>query len=157
MIYIGADHRGFELKGRVAMWLKGRGYEFEDAGAYKYDRSDDYADFGIEVAQKVAEAPEDHRGIVICGSGVGIEIAANKVKGVRCGLGFEPDQVYAARKDDNINVLALAADNVTEEEALNLVEKFVETSFDASERYARRMEKISRYEGVVYEKHSRRH
>jgi len=153
MIYIGADHRGFELKASVNMWLKGRGYEFEDVGAFKYDHDDDFVDYAIDVAQRVAQAPEAHRGIMICGSGVGAEIAANKVKGVRAGLGFEPDQVYAARKDDNMNVLALAADNVTEEEALALVEKFLDTEFVESDKYLRRVEKIKRYEGASFEKH----
>ncbi|OGB84935.1 hypothetical protein A2994_01260 [candidate division Kazan bacterium RIFCSPLOWO2_01_FULL_48_13] len=156
MIYIGTDHRGFEMKATINRWLKGRGYEFEDVGAFDYDHGDDYADFAIEVAQKVARAPDKNMGIVLCGSGVGAEVAANKVKGVRCGLGFEADQVYAGRKDDNINVLALAADNVTEEEALKLVERFLETEFVESERYMRRIEKIARYEGAVFEKHSGR-
>lgn len=154
MIFIGADHRGFDLKVKISKWLAGRGYEFEDVGAYEYDRSDDYADYGISVAQKVAVNPSSFRGIVMCGSGVGVDIAANKVKGVRCGLGFEVDQVYAARKDDNINVLALAADNLTEEESYALLEKFFETDFVSSDKYLRRLEKISRYEQVVGEKHA---
>lgn len=153
MIYIGADHRGFEMKATINRWMKGRGYEFEDVGAFDYDHGDDYADFAIEVAQRVAQSPDKNMGIVLCGSGVGVEVAANKVRRVRCGLGFEADQVYAARKDDNINVLALAADNVTEEEALKLVERFLETEFVKSERYLRRIEKIARYEGAVFEKH----
>ena len=153
MIYIGADHRGLELKGTINKWLKGRGYEFEDVGAFKYDHDDDYVDFAIDVAQRVAQGGEKHRGIVMCGSGVGVEVAANKVRGVRAGLGFEPDQVFAARKDDNINVLAIACDNVTEEEALKLVENFLVTEFVESDRYLRRLEKIKRYEGATFEKH----
>jgi ribose 5-phosphate isomerase B len=149
MIYIGADHRGFELKAKINKWLSGRGYEFEDMGAFEHEGQDDYVDFAIAVAQKVSNSPEAHFGIVICGSGVGAEIAANKVRGVRCGLGFEEDQVHAARKDDNMNVLALAADNTDEFKALELVEKFLETDFVKSERYMRRVEKISRYEKEV--------
>ena len=109
----------------------------------------------VEVAQKVAANPERNFGIVICGSGMGAEVAANKVRGVRCGLGFEPDQVHAGRKDDNINVLALASDNVTEDVAYGLVEKFLETEFVETDRYVRRVEKISRYEKEVYEHHRR--
>lgn len=146
MIYIGADHRGFELKAKINKWLQGRGYEFEDVGAYEYDHDDDYVDYAIWVAQKVAQNPDKNRGVVICGSGVGAEIAANKVKRIRCGLGFEIDQVHAARKDDDINVLALAADNTDEEKALQLVAKFLETEFITSDRYLRRIEKIGRYE-----------
>ena len=142
MIFIGADHRGFELKAKIAKWLAGRGYEFEDLGAYERDTSDDYVDYAIAVGERVGAG----RGIVICGSGVGADIAANKVEGVRCGLGWEADQVYAARKDDNINVLALASDNIEEEKALRLVETFLETEFVQTDRYLRRIEKISRFE-----------
>ncbi len=143
MIYLGADHRGYDLKAKIAKWLSGRGYEFEDMGAYEYDHYDDYVDFAIKVAEAVAHSG---RGIVICGSGVGVEVAANKVAKVRCGLGFAEDQVHAARKDDNINVLAIAADNTDEEHSLKLIEKFLETEFVESDRYLRRIEKISRYE-----------
>lgn len=144
MIFIGADHRGWELKGKVAKWLAGRGYEFEDVGAYEHDISDDYVDYAIEVG--VRSQRVGGRGIVICGSGVGADIVANKVLGVRCGLGWEVDQVHAARKDDNINVLALAADNMEEEKAFKLVETFLETEFVESDKYLRRIEKISRFE-----------
>lgn len=156
MIIIGADHNGFELKGRIAKWLAGRQYEFEDVGAYERDHNDDYTDFGIAVAQKVAQNPEKSRGIVLCGSGVGVSIAANKVAGIRCGLGFAVDQVHEARKDDNINVLALAAENITEDLAMELVEKFLETEFAESDKYLRRIEKIKRYEQAVSEKHGQR-
>ena len=151
MIFIGADHRGFELKGKIAKWLAGRAclpagrdYEFEDVGAFEYDHEDDYADYAILVAERVAE--RNKRGVVICGSGVGVDIAANKVKGVRCGLGWEEDQVHAARKEDNINVLALAADNIDEKKAMKLVETFLETEFVETDRYLRRVEKIARWE-----------
>ena len=74
-------------------------------------------------------------------------MAANKVAGVRCGLGWEADQVHAARKEDNINVLAIASDNMEEEKALKLVETFLETEFVQTDRYLRRIEKIRRFEG----------
>jgi ribose 5-phosphate isomerase B len=146
MIYIGADHRGFELKARINEWMAGRGFEFEDLGAFSKNHDDDYVDYAILVGQVVGHRPEASRGIVICGSGVGVDIAANKVNNVRCGLGFEKDQVHAARKDDNINCLALAADNTSVEKALELVETFLETEFVQSDRYLRRIEKISRFE-----------
>lgn len=144
MIYIGADHRGFDLKGKISKWLAGRGYEFEDVGAYEYDHEDDYVDFAVAVGQKVAQSPEKNWGIVICGSGVGVSIAANKIAGVRCGLGFLEDQVHAARKEDGINVLAIASDNCSETEGLKLVGVFLDTEFVMSDKYLRRIEKISR-------------
>ncbi len=146
MIYIAADHRGFELKAKVNEWMKGREYEFEDLGAYEYDNKDDYVDFAIDVGQKTVADKEGGMGILICGSGVGMCIAANKVRGVRAGLGFAADQVHAGRKDDNMNVLVVAADNTEEIEAIKLVEKFLETEFVRSENYTRRLNKIERYE-----------
>lgn len=146
MIYIGADHRGFELKVQINKWLQGRGWEFEDLGAFEYEKKDDYVDLAVAVGQRVAQAPEKSRGILICGSGVGMSVAANKVKKIRAGLGFELDQVHAARKEDNINILVLAADHTGEIKALELVEKFFETEFVKSDAYLRRMEKIERYE-----------
>lgn len=147
MIFIGADHRGFELKAKIDKWLAGRGYEFEDLGAYEYDHEDDYVDFAIAAGERTVE--KGGRGIVICGSGVGVDIATNKIKGVRCGLGWETDQVHAARKEDNINVLALAADNIDEEKAMKLTETFLETEFVETDRYLRRAEKIARWEKEV--------
>ncbi len=146
MIYLGADHRGYELKAKIAKWLQGRGFEFQDLGAFEYEHDDDYVDYAILVAQAVGKSPDRNRGIVICGSGVGVDIAANKVSQVRCGLGFAEDQVHAARKDDNVNVLALAADNTDEVLALKLAEKFLDTEFAQSDRYMKRIEKITRYE-----------
>lgn len=146
MIYIGADHRGFELKAKINQWLKNREYKFEDLGAYEYNAWDDYADFAFDLALKVTENPNGNRGILICDSGVGMDIAANKVKGIRAGLGFAPDQVHEARKDDNINVLVLAADNTDEVLGVELVDKFLNTDFVESDKYLRRVEKISRYE-----------
>ena len=149
MIFIGADHRGWELKAKINKWLQGRGYEFEDVGAFEYEHDDDYVDFAVLAAQGVAKDPVNNRGIVICGSGVGVDVTANKVRGIRCGLGWEEDQVFEARKDDNINMLALAADNVGEEKALRLIEKFLETEFVESDKYLRRIEKIKRYEKEI--------
>lgn len=149
MIYLGADHRGYDLKAKIANWLSVREYEFEDMGPFAYDHDDDFTESTFLVAEQVSKNPEKNRGIVMCGSGVGVSIAANKLPKVRCGLGFAEDQVHAARKDDNINILALACDNTDETHALKLVEKFLETPFVESERYLRRIEKISRFEKVV--------
>jgi ribose 5-phosphate isomerase B len=154
MIYIGADHRGFELKAKINKWLAGREYDFEDMGAFEYDNSDDYVDYAIAVAQKVAVSAEKHWGIIICGSGVGMSVTANKVRGIRAGLGFAPDQVHAARKSDNINVLVLPADNIGEVEMLALIEEFLTTEFVKSDNYLRREEKITRYEDENF--HSKR-
>jgi ribose 5-phosphate isomerase B len=146
MIFIAADHHGVELKAKINEWLKGRDYEFEDLGAFEYNPWDDYVDYAIDAAQRVAANPEANRGILLCGSGVGMCIAANKVGKIRAGLGFASDQVYEARKKDGINILTLPADNLDEVMAVELVEKFLETEFVKSDSYIRRNEKIIRYE-----------
>jgi ribose 5-phosphate isomerase B len=155
MIFIAADHRGLELKAKVNEWLKGREYEFEDLGAFEYNPWDDYIDFAIDVAQRVAADAERNRGILICGSGVGMCMAANKVKKIRAGLGFAPDQVHEARKQDNINVLSLPANSLDEGVAFDLVEQFLDTEFVESDSYLRRSEKVARYErGIAQNKRS---
>lgn len=145
-VFIGADHRGFELKEGLLVWIKGLGYELVDCGAYEYVKTDDYVDFSAKVASEVVKNKED-RGVVICGSGVGVEIVVGKVAGVLSGLGISAEQVTAARRDDNINVLALAADYVSEEEAKEMVKAFLETKFSGEERHVRRLEKIIALEG----------
>ena len=149
MIYLGADHRGYDLKGKIARWLTAREYEFEDMGPFSYDHDDDFTESTFLVAEQVSQSPEKNRGIVLCGSGVGVSIEGNKLPNVRCGLGFAEDQVHASRKDYNINILAMASDNIDEDHALKLIEKFLETPFIETERYLKRIEKISRFERVV--------
>lgn len=150
-IIIGADHRGFQLKQQIVQWLDARGYEIADLGAHSYMPSDDYVDYGVQVSRTVLEflpdEKEERMGIVICGSGVGICVAANKINGIRCGLGFNPDQVHAARSDDNINVLALPTDFITPELALEIVQTFLNTEFSSEDRHKRRLEKIRSLEG----------
>src|SRR3990167_2156290 len=105
-IYLGADHRGFQLKEELKQFLE-TNYDVEDCGAFEKIESDDYTDFAIKVAEKVS-SNEGSRGIVICGSGVGVDITANKFPKIRCGLGINREQIKAARNDDDVNVLALA-------------------------------------------------
>ncbi len=146
LIYIGADHRGFNLKERVKNFLRERGYEYFDVGNAKYDEDDDYPDFAAEVAKKISAEPDRDRGILICGSGVGMDIVANKFRGVRSAVALSVDQVFDARHDDDANALSLAADFLTEEDALKTVRIFLETPFAGEERFKRRVEKISEIE-----------
>ena len=143
VIYLGADHRGFALKERLKAALKEEGYEIADEVAAALAPDDDYPDYAGAVARGVASAPDLSRGIVVCGSGIGADIAANKVSGVRAGLAASPDQAYQGRHDDDINVLALAADFTDEAAALKIAKVFLTTPFDGGERYARRLRKIA--------------
>lgn len=147
MIFLGADHRGFNLKEKIKQWLRDRGEDFIDCGSEGYDRDDDYPDIGFKVAEKVVA--ENGKGILVCGSGVGVCIAANKVKGVRAGLCLLAKQARAGRNDDDMNVLCLNADMVPEEDNLEIIETFLETVFGSEEKYIRRINKIKKYESSI--------
>ncbi len=144
-IYIAADHRGFELKNKLISWLKPRGYEVVDGGNTVYDPEDDYPDYISELAKRplsTEAVAKGALGIVICGSGVGVSIAANRFKGVYCALGFNVEQVKHARENDHINVLALPADYLDFEKAKEFVKTFLMTKPIMKEKYLRRIRKI---------------
>ena len=149
-VYIGADHRGYELKEKVFQWLIKKEYEVEDFGAYEFVPDDDYTEPAEKVASIVgshfAEATRDVFGILICGSGVGVEVVANKFDGVRASVGKTNDQVRAGRNDDDMNVLVIAADYTEEKEAMDMVETFLKTPFSGKERHKRRLEEIEKIE-----------
>jgi ribose 5-phosphate isomerase B len=163
-IYIGADHRGFSLKEVLKEALKKDGYEVIDVGAAALDPVDDYPDFARAVAEKVAAAvaaqatlagapasatatatalAAEARGIVICGSGFGVDIVANKFKGVRSALAMSAEHIRVGRHDDDVNVLSIAANFIKPEDALAIARVFLATPFENNEdRYVRRLDKI---------------
>jgi ribose 5-phosphate isomerase B len=146
IIYIGADHRGFSLKEALKQALAKDAYEVIDLGDAIEKKDDDYPDFAGAVAEKVAGGGGETRGIVICGSGIGVDVVANKFSGVRSALALSPDQVHAGREDDDVNVLSLAADFTKQEDALAMTEIFLSTPFKKEERYSRRLGKIAELE-----------
>ena len=145
MIYLGTDHRGFKLKEKIKEWLSEWGHEFEDLGNTVYDKDDDYPDFASAVARKVAENPGENRGILSCGSGVGMDVVANKFKGVRSALVWsdEEELVKHSRLDDGTNILSLPAEYLTEEQAKNIVKLWLKTSDPSEPRHLRRIQKIT--------------
>ena len=145
MLYIGADHRGFALKEEIVQWLKEKGHDVVDCGAFELNKDDDYPDFSADVAKRVAQ-DGNSKGIVICGSGAGVTITANKIGGIRCANACNGDEVIHARAHDDLNVLALSADYLTKEQAEELIEAFLSTSFDPQERFVRRLNKIREIE-----------
>lgn len=145
-IYIGADHRGFELKAKLIPWLRNQGYDVVDCGNMNFDPNDDYPDFSFSVADHVA-AEEGSYGIVMCGSGSGVCIAANKVKGIRCGLAANDDMVRHQRTHDNANMLAISADYIDEVRVRSMITIFLTTDFMKLDRFLRRLKKISDREG----------
>jgi ribose 5-phosphate isomerase B len=146
VIYIGADHRGFALKEQLKDALKNDAYEVVDMGAPALAPTDDYPDYAKLVAQKVSEVPSSARGILICGSGAGVDVVANKFLDVRSVLGISTDHVYQARHDDDVNVLSIASDFIEPDTALKMVKIFLSTPLAADEKYARRLQKISEIE-----------
>jgi len=144
VIYLGADHRGFELKEKLKAFLKEEGYEFEDLGNTIYDPSDDYPDFGSAVARRVAESPDENRGILLCGSGVGMDIVANRFSGVRSALIWTDDAEFVKRTRvaNDTNVLTLPADHLTEEQAKKIVVLWLGASGPSEERHIRRIGKV---------------
>jgi len=152
MIYIGADHRGYKLKEALKIYLKELSYDFEDLGAKELNPNDDYPDYALAVAKKVADQPEagqpwaGNRGILICSSGVGVDIVANKMRGIRSALCFDAKQAKASRNDDNTNILSLASDFISEEKAKEVVKIWLETSYAKLEKYERRLIKIKNLE-----------
>lgn len=141
-IFIGADHRGFELKNKLMEYLQDKNIRVEDMGAYQYDGLDDNPDYARKVAKAVLQHPEEFLGIVICGSGVGVNIAANRFKNIRCGIGFDEKQIASAKSHDHLNILALPSDYLDFEKAKRIVDIFIETELNEDDKYIRRIKKL---------------
>jgi ribose 5-phosphate isomerase B len=144
-IFIGADHRGYELKEKIAQWLFDMEYAFQDLGALTLDPNDDYTKYTEDVASLVAKT-ERSRGVLLCGSGVGADIVANKFDGIRAGIGKDVFQVEAGRNDDDMNILVIAADFTDERDAKAMLIAFLETKFAGKARYERRLQEIEEIE-----------
>lgn len=145
-IYIGADHRGFELKNKVLAYLQSKNIPVTDMGAHEYDANDDFPLFGKAVGKAVQQNPESGFGIVICGSGIGVSIAANRYSGVRCGLIFDLTQVEHGRKNDHINVIALPSDYLSFEQVQKIIDTFLQTEIDPKDKYLRRGKQLDELE-----------
>lgn len=140
MIAIGSDHGGFQLKQEVIKYLEDNNKEYKDYGCYNTD-SCDYPDFAKEVCQSIVKK-ESEKGILICGTGIGISIAANKVKGIRAALCHDCFSATATREHNDANVLALGGRIIGVELALKIVDTFLNTEFSNEERHIKRISKI---------------
>lgn len=140
MIALASDHGGYDLKCQVIRYLEEKGLEYRDFGCYGKE-SCDYPDFGRKAAEAVADGSCD-KGIVICTTGIGISIAANKVKGVRCALCSEPHSARMTREHNNANMLAMGGGMIGVNMALEIVEVFLNTPFSGEEKHARRVNKL---------------
>ena len=139
-ISMGCDHGGYDLKEKVKAHLIKRGYEVTDCGCYSKE-SCDYPEFARAAANAVAEGKAD-RGIVICTTGIGVSITANKVKGIRCALCHNEHTATMTRLHNNSNMLAMGAGELTEEEKLKITDIFLTTEFSGEERHERRVNQI---------------
>lgn len=140
VIPIGADHAGFILKGKIIQFLESKGYDVKDFGCFS-EESIDYPDFAHPVAEMVEENT-GMLGILICGSGNGINMTANKHNGIRSALCWNKEIAELARKHNDANIVALPARFISEEEALDIVDAFLGTAFEGG-RHQRRVDKIS--------------
>ncbi|SFU71890.1 MULTISPECIES: ribose 5-phosphate isomerase B [Butyrivibrio] len=140
MIALGSDHGGFDLKEVVKEHLQKRGFEVKDFGTYNKE-SCDYPEFGRAAAEAVASG-ECEKGIVICTTGIGISIVANKVKGVRCALCSETTSARLTREHNDANMLAMGGGLVGDLLALEIVDTFLDTEFSNMEKHSRRISKI---------------
>lgn len=142
-IFLGADHNGFELKNNLARYLKAAGYDVQSDGDDSLKPEDDYPLFASKVALDVINSQHtDTRGILICGSGQGMCMAANRFKGIRACLGYDRESVRSARNDDDSNVLCLPAKFLERGEANIIVETWLNTSFAGAPRFVRRIKEM---------------
>lgn len=141
IIPIASDHAGFELKNKVIEYLKDKGFLVKDYGTFSAE-SVDYPDFAHKVGSAVNKG-EYNRGIVICGSGNGVQMTVNKYPAVRCALCWDVELAALARQHNNANILALPARFISEEKALQCVDTFLSTDFEGG-RHQRRVEKIAK-------------
>ena len=144
-IAIGVDHGGFPLKGPIVDYLTAAGHEVLDLGAHNIDPVDDYPDYAKAVGEAVLRG-EAERGIIICGSGVGACVAANKLPGIRAGMCHDTYSAHQGVEHDNINVLCLGARVIGVALALELVRAFIGATFSGEERHRRRVAKIAEME-----------
>lgn len=158
MIYIGADHGGFKLKEKVKEWLSEWGYEYQDLGNRSYDKHDDYPQYAIAVAEKVAHDEgagkvypqpwkDRSKGILICRSSAGMVIAANKVKGAKAVSIFDEQAAIHSREHNDTNIIAISGDNINKEQVKKILEVWLQTEFSGEERHKRRIKQIEEYEG----------
>lgn len=143
-IAIGSDHAGFKLKAVIMKYLKDQKVEVEDFGTNS-EESCDYPDFAFPVAETVSSKKAD-RGILICGSGVGMVVAANKVKGIRAVNAYDEDTAKQSREHGDCNVLCLAGRKLSIDQALKIVDIWLSTPFSGDERHLRRIGKIAKRE-----------
>ena len=144
-IVIAADHAGFNLKAEVSLIIQNLGYQVEDLGAHAYDPNDDYPDFAELVGKAIADGTAS-RGIIVCGSGVGASVAANKISGVRAAICHDTYSAHQGVEHDDMNVLCLGGKIIGIELVNEILEAFLSAEFSGEERHLRRLDKVLKLE-----------
>ena len=143
IIYIGSDHRGFQLKNEILQYLNTHNFNPVDCGCFNETESADYPDIANVVTSKMLEQ-EGSMGVLICGSGIGMSIAANRSKDIRAALCLSEEDVMLSRQHNNANILCMGAKNSNTENAIHMVQVFLNTAFEGG-RHSDRIEKIDKY------------
>ncbi len=151
-VAVGGDHAGFELKEALRAFIGELGYETVDDGAYEYDALDDYPDMALAVAKSVTEGRAE-KGVLICGSGVGASIAANKVRGVRASVCCEPYSGHQGVEHDDMNIVVIGSRVTGIEVAKEIVRAFLAARFSGEERHLRRLNKVLEIEADALAPH----
>jgi len=146
MIYISSDHKGFEIKNKLIELMREKGVHISDMGPYSMEPTDDYPLFAFELSKKVAEDFTLNKGILICSSGTGMGIAANKVKGIRAGEVGSVKEAELARLHNDSNVLVLSMLELDYDLYTEIIDVWLKTPFSYEERHIRRLKEISDYE-----------
>lgn len=145
-VYLGADHAGFELKNRIREHLAHNGYDVEDVGPHTLDPVDDYPKYAYLVSTKVL-GEDESRGILVCGSGQGVCMAANRVRGIRAALVWSQEMARETRRDNDSNVLCLASRFTDEDTIMGIVDNWLEEKFSGEERHIRRLDELEELYG----------
>lgn len=148
MLYIGSDHGGFELKEIIKKFLKKQHIAFQDCGADYYNPDDDYPAFAEQVGTQVIKNNKN-LGILLCKSGQGVCIAANKIHGIRAALCWDSVSAYHSRNDDNANILCLPANFLTSKQVILIIKKWLATPFSREPRYKKRINQILKSEKTL--------
>lgn len=142
-VYIGADHNGYHMRGNLAERLRGDGYDVIDDGDKQLDPADDYPVFAQKVVADILSSKDTQaKGILICGSGQGMCMAANRFKGIRAALIYDDDSAMASRNDDDSNIACIAARYLSEDDVYNVVKTWLETPFAGAPRFKRRINEL---------------
>jgi ribose 5-phosphate isomerase B len=144
-IAIGADHAGYDMKKELIEFVQQQGHTVHDVGTFEPDKPDDYPDYAVLVAEAIRSG-EAERGILVCGSGVGVSVAANKFKGIRAGLCHDHYSAHQGVEHDDMNVLVLGARIIGPMMARDSTEAFLNAKFSGEERHVRRLNKVKKIE-----------